>query len=129
MAAVYPLNIDQGETFRLGLTYATATSSGTTYNAVDLTGATGRMQVREKYGSPVLAEANSDNRGVIIDGPTGMIYLELTAEQTDAMGVRDGSVRPRTKAVYDLEITLANGDVKRVVEGEITINPNITRAS
>ena len=128
MAAVYPLTIDQGETFRLTLVYALpgATPSDPPV-PIDITGATGRMQVREKYGSPVLAEASSENDGIAIEGPEGRIHLVLTAVQTDAMGVKEGSTKPRETALYDLEITLPGGDVKRVVEGTIAIRPNITR--
>lgn len=130
MAAVYPLVMDQGETFRLMLTYALPPEvEGGDYVPIDLTGATGHMQVRERYGAPVLAEATTDNGGITIDGPAGTITLVLTAVQTDAIGAREGSTRPREKAVYDLEIVLANGDVKRVIQGELTISPNITRSA
>lgn len=128
MAAVYPLTIDQGETFRLVLVYALpgATESDPPV-PIDITGATGLMQVREKYGSPVLAEASSENGGIVIEGAEGRINLMLTAAQTDSMGVKEGSTKPRESALYDLEITLSGGDIKRVVEGTITIRPNITR--
>jgi len=130
MAAVYPLTIDQGETLRLSMIYATpAVDPATTPTPIDLSGAVARMQIREKYGSPVLVEITTENHGVTITGPAGQIDLVLTDVQTDAIGVKEGSTRPRTSAVYDLEITLLSGDVKRVVEGQITINPNVTRAT
>jgi hypothetical protein len=129
MAAVYPLTIDQGETFRLSMIYATpADAPVTTPVPINLTGAVARMQIREKYGSPVLVEITTENHGITIIGLAGQIDLVLTATQTDLLGVKEGSARPRTNAVYDLEVTVLSGDVKRVVEGQITINPNITRA-
>lgn len=128
MAAVYPLKLDQGETFRLALVYALPGETPEDLPvAVDISGATVKMQVREKYGSPVLAEATTENGGVVIDGPAGRIELVLTDVQTDVMGVKVGSSRPRTSALYDLELVLPSGDVKRVIEGTIQINPNITR--
>ena len=128
MAASYPLAVDQGETFRLSLVYAVpGTTPSDPVVPVDITDYTGRMQIREKYGSPVLAEATTENGGISISGPEGRINLVLTDVQTDAMGVKEGSDKPRTAALYDLEIVSPGGDVKRVVEGAITINPNITR--
>jgi len=130
MAGVYPLAIDQGETLRLSVVYATpAVEPETEPTPIDLSGATARMQVREKYGSPVLAEITTENGGLTINGPTGEIELFLTDVQTDAIGVKDGLASPRLSAVFDLEVTFPSGDVKRVLEGPITIDPNITRAS
>ena len=129
MAASYPLAVDQGETFRLSLVYAyPGPTPGDPVEPIDITDYTARMQVREKYASPVLAEATTENGGIEIVGPEGRINLVLTDVQTDAMGVKDGTDKPRTTALYDLEIVSPGGDVKRVVEGAITINPNITRA-
>lgn len=128
MAAVYPLLVDQGETFRLSLVYATpGASEADPPVPVDLTGATAAMQVRERYGATVLAEITTENGGISIEPLEGVIEIVLTDAQTDAMGVKEGSTKPRTSALYDLEVTLGSGDVKRVVEGTVTINPNITR--
>lgn len=128
MAAVYPLKLDQGETFRLALVYALPGDGPDAFPVpIDITGARAKMQVREKYGSPVLAEATTENGGITIEGPDGRIELVLTDVQTDTMGVKVGSTRPRTSALYDLELVLPSGDVKRVIEGMIEINPNITR--
>lgn len=129
MAANYPLKIDQGETFRLSLVYTGPAVDGVELGEpIDLTNASARMQVREGYGKPVLVEITSDeNGGITIGGVTGRIDLLLTEAQTDAMGVKEGSTRPRTEAVYDLELVLPSGDVKRVIQGSIVIDPNITR--
>ena len=69
MAASYPLAVDQGETFRLSLVYAVpGTTPSDPVVPVDITDYTGRMQIREKYGSPVLAEATTENGGISISG-------------------------------------------------------------
>lgn len=129
MAGVLDLPIDQGETFRWKLLFATRPLvEGDPWVPVDLTGATGRMQVREKYDSPILVEATTENGGLTLGGTDGTVEVYLSDAQTDAMGVKEGSSRPRTAAVYDIEIIFPSGDVKRLIQGAVAINPNITRA-
>lgn len=126
MAASYPLKVDQGETFRLSLVYALpGPTSDDPVVPIDITDYTARMQIREKYASPVLVEATTENGGIEIVGEEGRINLVLTDVQTDTLGAKGD--KPRTSALYDLEIVSPGGDVKRVVEGSVTINPNITR--
>ena len=124
------LGIDQGETYNLEVAYASPSADpDAPSEPIDLTGCTARMQMREKYGSPVLLEANTENGGIDIDGPAGVINVLLTDVQTDALGVKEGSTRPRTAALYDLEIVFPSGTVRRVVQGAVEIDPNITRDS
>jgi hypothetical protein len=132
--AVHDLTIKQGETFRLSMLYALPPTDGSTptvdnVEPVDLTGCTARMQVREKYGAPVLLELTTENGGLSLRGTEGWIDVLMTHEQTDELGNRPGErPRPRVQpALYDLEVTFPSGDVKRVVEGQIAFRSNITR--
>lgn len=87
---------------------------------VDLTGFTGAAQLRKSAGDTAVAlDLNSDNGGIIVDGPAGQITMYATAEETQLLVAE--------KYVYDLEITDTLGDVSRLVEGVITISKGITR--
>lgn len=133
MTAIVLLQITQGETYRRTLLYATPPLDGSAPTAqnvvpIDITGCTARMQVRDKYGAPVLLELSTDASGglSIPVGADGRILLEMTAAQTDALGAK-GATKARESAVYDLELTYPSGDVARVVQGSVAFDPNITR--
>lgn len=87
---------------------------------VDLTGYTGRAQLRQSAGDSVAAlDLTTLNGGIIIDEPNGKITMYATDAQTQLL-ISD-------KYVYDLEITDTRGDVQRLIEGIITISKGITR--
>lgn len=104
----------QGTTLRKVFTW-TADSA-----PVDLTGFTGRAQLRLTAGNPNIAlDLSSDNGGIIVDGVNGKITMYATNDQTETLTA--------DKYLYDLEITDTQGDVQRLVEGVITISKGITR--
>lgn len=110
------LTIYQGATFRKSFTWQT----GDPLTAVDLTGCTMRMQIRERRdATEVIVELTSENGGITITPLTGQFALYLSATATAALAV--------TKAVYDLEIVFANGDVVRFLQGKVTVSPEVTR--
>ena len=116
-AAKLKLMIEQGATFRKVLTW----KSGTPAAAVDLTGCTARMQMRAEIDSATpLVSLTTENGGIALGGVAGTIELLITATATAAF--------TWTSAVYDLEIILANGDVRRLVYGLVTVSPEVTRA-
>jgi len=86
---------------------------------VDLTGATARMQIRDKPGGSLLLELSTANGGLAITGP-GTIERTLAAAATAAI--------TWTAAVYDLEVTYADGTVHRYFEGPVSVSPEVTRA-
>ena len=55
---------------------------------------------------------------IAADPLTGVVTLSLTPAQTTALS--DG------RYVYDLEITSSTGEVTRVIEGIITVTPQVT---
>ena len=56
---------------------------------------------------------------IATDAASGVIALELTATQTAALDAE--------RYVYDVEITqTSTGTVTRVIEGLITVRPNVT---
>lgn len=114
----YRIEIVQGATLRETLTW----KAGEPAVAVDLTGCTARLQVRQKVTSPVvLLELTTENSGIQLGGVDGRITLSLSAAQSAAIAWKTG--------VYDLEIVFGNGDVRRLLAGSAVVLPEITRAS
>ena len=111
MASILNQIIDQGTTFSKQITvYET---DGTTIQ--NLTGYTVSSQLRKNYTSTAFTAINATN-----NSPTnGVIVMSLTAVQTSAL--KSG------RYVYDLQITAADGTVTRVIEGVITIRPEVTK--
>lgn len=115
-AGIYNDTLDQGATYNLVVVYKD--DSG---DPIDLTGFSAFMQLRESYQSSVAdLTLSTANGGISIDGPNGEITITATATQTTAL-LSDFYV-------YDLE--LVNGStVIRLLQGQITVNSEVTRVS
>lgn len=86
---------------------------------VDLTGCSARMQIRDQPGGPLRLELSTEpGQGLTLD-PAGTLRREITAAQTGALTF--------AKAVYDLELTFADGTVQRWAEGSVTLSPQVTK--
>ena len=111
-AGTYNLVIDQGSDFAIDLTITEQSA------AKNLTGYSGRAQIRSTHSSS--AVAGSFVCTVVGNATDGVMKLSIAASVTTAM--TPGAY------VYDLEIFTA-GDVvvKRLIEGTVTINPEVTR--
>ena len=111
MASILNQNIDQGSTYSKSITVYQ--NDGTTIQ--NLTGYTVSSQLRKNYTSTAYTTINATN-----NSPTnGIIVMSLTAVQTAAL--KSG------RYVYDLQITAADSTVTRVIEGVITIRPEVTK--
>lgn len=123
MAAVKKdLYIEEGATFPLGFTWTqeSTTTPGTPGDPYDLTGCTARMQIRKTFTSAVVVAATTENGKIEIEPSVGHIAVRLEDTDTDLLhGIRS--------AVYDLEIVFSDGTVNRLLEGKVTISPNVTR--
>jgi len=85
----------------------------------DLTDYTAQMQIREQLEGPVIKELTSGS-GITITAVEGKIELALTVAETRLLQIRSG--------VYDLELTSgAPAKVTRLLEGTITVTPEVTR--
>ena len=105
-------NIDQGSTYSKSITVYE--NDGTTIQ--NLTGYTAASQLRKNYTST----AYTTILATIQTPPTGgIIVISLTAVQTAALKAG--------RYVYDLQITAADSTVTRVIEGVITIRPEVTK--
>lgn len=124
-AGVHNIALEQGSTFRLHLTWGTrgTDAQGNPIIEVpyDLTGCTARMQIRNRAGGTLLLELNTENGGIDLGGTDGTIDVLITDEQTDSLEVR--------RAKYDLEVYFPNGDTRRPVKGDVTVDQVVTRGT
>lgn len=107
--------IEKGATFQLSLIWKD--SEGV---LVDLTGYVARMQVRKNFNSvTTLLDMDTDNGAITLGGSLGTIDIVGSAEDTSTIDEKVG--------VYDLELEASDGTVTRLIEGEVTIKPEVTR--
>jgi len=103
------LVVDQGSTFE-----TTVDLTDDNGDLVNLENYTGSGQLRKHYTS-----SNSVSFDVTLGGANGTITLSLSSNTT--ANIVAG------RYVYDLELTDPSGDVQRVIEGIITVTPQVTR--
>jgi hypothetical protein len=113
------LKIDQGATFSKLVTWKTGPALLAV--PVDITGCTARMHARGKIAdAATLLDLTTANGGIVLGGAAGTVEIKLTDEQTAAI--------TWAAAVYDLEIEFADGTVRRLLQGSISVSPEVTRA-
>jgi hypothetical protein len=108
MAKKLNLTIDQGTTFSTSVTLTDEDDL-----PIDLSTYSGAAQFRKHYTS-----TNAVSFTVSLSN-TGIVTLRLNANQTS--NVVAG------RYVYDVEVTDDTGEVSRIIEGIVTVNPNVTR--
>lgn len=109
MATRSDLYIDQGTDFEVAMTL---TDEGG--NVLDLSNSTASAQIRKSYTSLTFTAFATS-----INAIGGEITLSLDADQT---GLLEAG-----RYVYDVELVDAANSVTRVVEGVVTITPQVTR--
>ena len=100
--------VDQGSTFQTSVTFND--ENGNTINFSTYSGA---AQMRKHFTS-----SNSVSFSVNMTS-NGVITLGLTANQT--ANLTSG------RYVYDLEVTDSSNLISRLIEGIVTVTPNVTR--
>lgn len=114
-AATYNFTVEQGTTLIKPIVWKD--SSG---NPVNLTGYSARMQVRPSVASEeVLVELSTTNGKIVIVPLLGKLTITMSPTDTSALTSR--------RARYDLEIIAGDGNVTRLIEGEITVSREVTR--
>lgn len=87
---------------------------------VNLTGFTGRMQIRPTAASPViLRELTTANGGITLGGVNGTIALFISAANTAALAA--GSY------VYDVNLIGADAKVNKPLFGNFVVRAQVTR--
>lgn len=114
-AAIRNFAIDQGATFNQVITWKDSAGA-----PINLTGYSARMQARKnKNAGDVLVELTTQNGRIILGGSTGRITLNIPASVTAAFNW--------TRGLYDLELVRADGEVSRLLQGELTVSVGMTR--
>lgn len=108
----YNINCPQGATFDRTLT---VTVGGT---ALDLTGYTAAMQVREAAGAATALISLTNGAGITLGGTAGTISIVVAA--TASAAITPGSYS------YDLELN-SGQTVTRLLEGSFNVSGNVTR--
>lgn len=93
-----------------------------TASPVDLTGYKARMQMRERLKDEgTVLDLTTENGGISIAVSPEKTLLTIYASPATTAGI---SVK---KGVYDLELVDASGEVFRLMEGGVTVSPEVTR--
>ena len=110
MASISNRFIDQGATFT-----TTVTVTDSNGDAVNLSGYSVAAQIRKTF----LSSSATAFTASISNASSGEITISLTDTQTTALEAG--------RFVYDVLITASGGTKTRVVEGQVTVNPSVTR--
>lgn len=111
MAGKYDFELAQGATFNRSLIIKDANNT-----ALDLTGNTLAGQIRTTHQSNDIAGSFTFQ---ITDPTNGLLSMKMTAANS--------ALLPAQQCVYDVELTQANGDIIRILEGYVTVTANVTR--
>ena len=110
-AGKYNFTLEQGTTFSREITVQDSGS------AMNLTGYQVRMQMRSTHDSSTIALTITAS----VANPASQGKINLTAAATATAAVEEGIY------VYDLEIESSAGNVTRILEGQVTVTPEVTR--
>ena len=110
MSSISNIFIDQGATFT-----TTVTVSDANGDAVNLSGYSVAAQIRKTF----LSSSATAFTATISNASSGEITISLSPTQTTALEAG--------RFVYDVLITASGGTKTRVVEGQVTVNPSVTR--
>jgi hypothetical protein len=90
----------------------------------DLTGHSAAAKMKRSYTSTDSADIVDFTTSIADPNTDGVLVLELSNIQTDALN-------PRLRYVYDVELSYSDSDgntiIERVLEGKINVSPSVTR--
>jgi len=110
MATISNLFVDAGSDYSNIITV-----SSTNGQPLNLSGYSVASQMRKSYSSSTAYAFTAS----VYDAANGKVRLQLSASASSAI--------PAGRWLYDVEITSASGTKTRVVEGIVTITPQITQ--
>jgi hypothetical protein len=108
----YDLDIEQGSAFKLELQLKQPDGE-----PLNLSGCTAASQIRKSARSknPIIDFTCE----VVAPTADGIILISLTHDQTSSLSF--------SNALYDIEVTFATGEVRRLLMGSVRLSPEITR--
>jgi hypothetical protein len=121
LAGIYNIVCEQGTTFTRVITLEYPDPDDPeSYIPWDFTDYTARMQIRRTIeSSTVMIELTTENDGIEFTNPSvGELTVRMTAEQTADL---------TSSGVYDLEIISDTDEVSRLIQGNFTLNLEVTR--
>lgn len=121
----YNMTMNQGSTF--GFIVTVNDANGNTKNLVN---SSASMQIRSSYDAPTPTETLSTANGEItIDGANGNVIVSLSATRTANIyvDVSGSGNPPKTKYVYDLELTDYANNVSKLLYGDLVVYAEVTR--
>lgn len=110
MATVANIFIDQGSDFSNIITVSDKNGQ-----PLNLSGYSVASQLRKSYNSSTAYSFNA----IVFAPATGKVRIQMTASQSEQI--------PPGRYLYDVEVTSSAGAKTRVVEGIVTITPQITQ--
>ena len=114
MAGQKNFEVDQNATFSFIVEYKDNNGA-----AIDLTGSSAKMQVRDTQGGSKLAfTLTSPSGGIIITPALGKLVIKMTPTQTSKLFY--------PKSAYDIMITDSNSNKIKLVEGFLTLSRSVT---
>jgi hypothetical protein len=115
MATILNATIERGCTFNLAVVYETAAGV-----AVDVTGYTAALKVRQSLGSADVLLSLTSSSGIVVGTSDGLFTAVLSAPATAALTWASG--------IYDFLITSPGGTVTKIAKGNLTVEQSVTRA-
>jgi hypothetical protein len=108
----------QGDTFRKNLRLSLVDDEGVFIDYIDLTGCTGKAQMRESYTDP---DISAEFTVTVLDQSTtkGGLRIYLAPATTEALEVKTHK--------WDLQITDTAGDVTTYIGGDAVVTNQVTR--
>ena len=113
MADTYDIEIDAGATFQLQALWKD--SDG---DPINLTGYSARMHIRRTVEADDIDVELTSGSGITLGGTAGTIDIEINDATTSGLS---------GEYVYDLELESGGGVVSRVIQGAVTVIPEVTR--
>lgn len=113
-AGIYNFIIEQGATWNPIITWKDNTGT-----AINLTGYSARLQIRDAINSISTIVSLTSASGITLGGSAGTIAPLLSATATAALDFDD--------AVYDLELVSGSGIVYRLLQGSVSLSKEVTR--
>ena len=120
----YNIEMHQGSTYELQLIIKNA--NNTLKNLVSYSAS---MQIRPNYPSNTITESLTTSNGeIVINTTSSSVNLLLDHTRTANIYVDlNNGMPPKTKYVYDLELTDGDGKVSKIIFGDVIVYGQVTR--